>query len=52
VVLTFRKSFQILTYLEAPEDIAGPVVFLASDLAKYVTGTSIIVDGGLFVNFQ
>ncbi|KAJ3516247.1 hypothetical protein NLJ89_g1246 [Agrocybe chaxingu] len=34
------------------KDIAGPVVFLASDLAKYVTGTSLVVDGGLFVNFQ
>ena len=36
----------------APEDIAGPVVFLASDLAKYVTGASLLVDGGLFVNLQ
>ncbi|KAG7099092.1 hypothetical protein E1B28_000966 [Marasmius oreades] len=38
--------------LGAPEDIAGPVVFLASDLAKYVTGSSLLVDGGLFVNLQ
>lgn len=36
----------------APEDIAGPVVFLASDLARYVTGSSLVVDGGLFVNLQ
>lgn len=36
----------------APEDIAGPVVFLASDLARYVTGASLLVDGGLFVNLQ
>lgn len=36
----------------APDDIAGPVVFLASDLAKYVTGASLLVDGGLFVNLQ
>lgn len=35
-----------------PDDIAGPVVFLASDLAKYVTGASLLVDGGLFVNLQ
>lgn len=38
--------------LGEPEDIAGPVVFLASDLAKYVTGASLLVDGGLFVNLQ
>ncbi|KAF7799532.1 hypothetical protein EIP86_010769 [Pleurotus ostreatoroseus] len=38
--------------LGAPDDIAGPVVFLASDLAKYVTGASLLVDGGLFVNLQ
>lgn len=35
-----------------PDDIAGPAVFLASDLAKYVTGASLLVDGGLFVNLQ
>ncbi|KDQ30834.1 hypothetical protein PLEOSDRAFT_1037677 [Pleurotus ostreatus PC15] len=38
--------------LGTPSDIAGPVVFLASDLAKYVTGASLLVDGGLFVNLQ
>ncbi|EEB90580.1 hypothetical protein MPER_11191 [Moniliophthora perniciosa FA553] len=38
--------------LGVPDDIAGPAVFLASDLAKYVTGSSLLVDGGLFVNLQ
>lgn len=38
--------------LGVPEDIAGPVVFLASDLAQYVTGASLLVDGGMFVNLQ
>ncbi len=30
-----------------PDDIAGPVLFLSSPLAAYVTGQSLIVDGGL-----
>lgn len=34
------------------EDVAGPVCFLGSDLAGYVTGASLLVDGGMFVNFQ
>ncbi len=38
--------------LGQPEDIAGSVVFLASDLARYVTGAEILVDGGMFVNLQ
>lgn len=29
-----------------PEDIAGVALFLASDLASYVSGASIVVDGG------
>lgn len=29
-----------------PEEIAGTVVFLASDAASFVTGTTILVDGG------
>ena len=38
--------------LGEPEDVAGCVVFLASDLARYVTGAAVLVDGGLFVNLQ
>ncbi len=30
-----------------PEDIAGAVVFLASDFASYITGANIYIDGGL-----
>jgi NAD(P)-dependent dehydrogenase (short-subunit alcohol dehydrogenase family) len=30
----------------APEDIAQPAVFLASDMARYITGVTLPVDGG------
>lgn len=32
--------------LGEPEDIAGAMLFLASDAARYITGQTIIVDGG------
>jgi D-sorbitol dehydrogenase (acceptor) len=35
-----------LGYMGAPEDIAGPAVFLASDESSYVTAQTINVDGG------
>lgn len=38
--------------LGVPEDMAGPAVFLASDMARYVTGAALLVDGGAFVNLQ
>jgi NAD(P)-dependent dehydrogenase (short-subunit alcohol dehydrogenase family) len=30
----------------SPRDIADPALFLASDAARYITGTSLVVDGG------
>jgi L-rhamnose 1-dehydrogenase len=38
--------------LGEPYDLAGPAVFLASDMARYVTGASFLVDGGMYVNLQ
>lgn len=32
--------------LANPDDVAGSILFLASDMSAYVTGTSIVVDGG------
>ena len=35
--------------LGRPEDVAGTVLFLASDLAAYITGQVIVVDGGMVI---
>jgi NAD(P)-dependent dehydrogenase (short-subunit alcohol dehydrogenase family) len=45
----YMQSFQgriPLGRLGTPEDIAGPAVFLASDMARYITGVTLPVDGG------
>jgi meso-butanediol dehydrogenase / (S,S)-butanediol dehydrogenase / diacetyl reductase len=34
--------------LETPNDVAGVVSFLASPDADYITGQSIVVDGGMW----
>ncbi len=35
--------------LGQPDDVAGAVLFLASDLAGYVTGQVLVVDGGMVI---
>ena len=47
----FRRRIPIGRIGE-PRDVANCVVFLASGLASYVTGASLLVDGGMFVNLQ
>jgi glucose 1-dehydrogenase len=38
--------------LGEPADVAGAVAFLASDDASYITGASLVVDGGLLWNYS
>ncbi len=38
-----------LGYVAEPEELAGPVVFLASDHAKYITGSTLNVSGGFLM---
>ncbi len=38
-----------LQRLGEPSDIAGAAVFLASDAASWITGTTIVVDGGMLL---
>ncbi len=38
--------------LGEPEDVSGLVAFLASDEARYITGSTFYVDGGLLWNYQ
>lgn len=38
--------------LGQPRDVAGAVAFLASEDAGYVTGTTLVVDGGLLWNYS
>lgn len=33
-----------------PDEVAGPILFLCSDLASYITGSTIVVDGGYLTN--
>jgi glucose 1-dehydrogenase len=37
--------------LGEPADVAGAVAFLASEDARYITGTTLVVDGGLLWNY-
>ncbi len=42
-------DFQPLPYAGLPEDIAEGAAYLASDAAKFVTGHSLVIDGGVTV---
>ena len=41
------KTLQPWPDAGSPDDLAGAVLFLASDDARFITGTTLVVDGGL-----
>lgn len=49
MILQMSSAAQPVPRPGMPEDIANAVAFLASDAASFVTGTSLIVDGGITV---
>ena len=36
-----------LARVGTPDDIAGVVTFLVSDMARFITGQNIVIDGGM-----
>ena len=38
--------------LGSPSDVASVVAFLSSDLANYITGETIHVNGGMYLGWQ
>jgi NAD(P)-dependent dehydrogenase (short-subunit alcohol dehydrogenase family) len=49
-VRTFVENLHALKRIATPEEIARAALFLASDAASFVTGTALLVDGGVSVN--
>ncbi|WP_076999293.1 SDR family NAD(P)-dependent oxidoreductase [Variovorax sp. KK3] len=44
-----RQTTSLLGRWAAPEEIARPILWLASDEASFITGTALMVDGGLSI---
>ncbi|SIT36951.1 Short-chain dehydrogenase/reductase [Paraburkholderia piptadeniae] len=49
VLKTQRQDTSLIGRWAAPEEIAWPILWLASDEASFITGTTLMVDGGLSI---
>jgi 2-hydroxycyclohexanecarboxyl-CoA dehydrogenase len=49
VLKTERQTTSLLARWATPHEIAWPIIWLASDEASFVTGTTLMVDGGLSI---
>ena len=45
-----RQKHTLLNRWGTPDDLVGPIIFLASESSKYVTGHDLYVDGGWLAN--
>jgi len=46
-----RPDEDTLSRMALPDDIAGSILFLVSDLARRITGQTLVVDGGATTKF-
>ena len=49
-LLTFMRGLHALKRMAQPEEMARSVLYLASDDSSFVTGTALLVDGGLSIS--
>jgi NAD(P)-dependent dehydrogenase (short-subunit alcohol dehydrogenase family) len=49
-VLAFVEGLHALKRMASPEEIARSVLHLASDASSFITGTALLVDGGVSIN--
>jgi 2-hydroxycyclohexanecarboxyl-CoA dehydrogenase len=49
VLKTERATVSLLGRWASPQEIAWPILWLASDEASFITGTTLMVDGGLSI---
>jgi len=49
-LLAFVEGLHALKRMAQPEEIARAALFLASDMASFVTGTAMLADGGVSIN--
>lgn len=49
-VTEFVKNIHALKRISTPDEIAHSVLYLASDMSRFTTGTAMLVDGGVSIN--